>query len=410
MKPRHDDTMTAAEARRLFLLGQGLLDDPAGEAGPDRVYAAVERLGFVQMDSISAVERAHHLILAARLDGYRLAHLTHLLEADRRLFEHWTHDAAAVPSKWFPSWRLTFARRRRAIRDDAWWQERLGPSQRRIVAAVRARLERHGPLATRDFAPPAGRDGRRAAARTNGSWWGWGPEKAALEMLWHTGVLLVTRREGFEKVYDLAERVLPEACAAPPPARAEHVDWACRTALDRLGAATPAQIAAFWSHVDAERAAAWCARAARAGRLVRARVERADADGHWTAWAPADWRARLAAAPPAPARQRLLAPFDPLLWDRKRVQRLFGFDYAFEAFVPAAKRRWGYYVMPILDGERLVGRVDPKLERDTRTLALRAVWWEPGVRPTRARRRDLEAAAQRLATALGATRIAMPRS
>jgi len=402
-----DGTISAAQARRLFLYAQGLFDDPTGAAGPDRVHAVVEKLGFVQMDSIRAVDHAHHLILAARLDGYRAEHLAHLLETDRRLFEHWTHDAAAVPSAWFPHWRRTFAGRRRSIRDNAWWQERLGPRAARVAARIRARIAREGPLAARDFGVQDASGSKRVASR-NGAWWGWSPEKAALEMLWHTGVLLVARRERFEKFYDLAERVLPEPAVAVAPPAAAHLDWTCRTALDRLVIATPAQIAAFWGHVPVERVGIWCRRAERAGEIVRVEVEDAKRAGHASCWTPADWRQRLDAVPEAPDRIRLLAPFDPILWDRKRVQRLFGFDYAFEAFVPAAKRRWGYYVMPVLDGDTLVARVDPKLDRETGTLAIRKVWWEPGVRPTRARLQALDAAAHRLALALGARQATLP--
>lgn len=383
----------AATARRLLLGAQGLLDDPRGRVTADRVYGLVERMGFVQIDSINVVERAHHLTLAARLQGYRPRMLDRLLERDRRLFEHWTHDASAIPARWYPHWRFRFQRYRDRVLEHPWWLERAGPEPLRIIAGVRERLVREGPLMTRDFA-----DTRDASA--DRAWWGWKPEKAALEYLWRTGEAAVAGRVSFHKVYDLAERVLPEAHAAPQPSPEEHLDWACRTALERLGAATPDEIAGFWRAVPLNEVKAWCART---GDIAAVRVEAVDGSVR-SAFAVPDWEERAAALPRAPAGIRLLSPFDPILRDRRRTLRLFGFDYRFEAFVPAPRRRYGYYVLPILEGERLVGRLDPKLHRDRGLLEVRQVWWEPGVRDGRARRKKLETALDRLARFVGAER------
>ena len=395
------ELVPAAAARRLALLAAGLLDDPSGDVDAARVARVVHRLGAVQIDSINTVERAHHLILGARLDGYRPEHLAHALEVDRSLFEHWTHDAAAIPVEWFPHWRHTFVRHRRRIAASAWWNERLGPRRAAMTRMVRSRIEREGPLAARDFTTTSGRAG-------GGSWWGWTPEKAALEFLWHTGTLLIAKRARFEKVYDLAERVLPAAVEAPRPSPAAHLEWAATTALERLGIATAREIAGFWSALAPERVESWLRKQARRGSCVRVRVAAVDGERTWEAWVPADWEARLAAAPEAPSRLRLLAPFDPIVRDRKRAARLFGFDFAFEAFVPAAKRRFGYYVLPILEGDRFAGRTHPRFDRERGSLILDRVWWEPGVRPTRIRRRALHDAAARLAACIGARSIELP--
>ncbi|MDP9121642.1 MAG: winged helix DNA-binding domain-containing protein, partial [Acidobacteriota bacterium] len=220
----------AAAARRLLLAAQGL-GPPPGRATAERLYELVFRLGFVQIDSINVVERAQHLTLAARLPGYRPALLATLLERQRRLFEHWTHDAAAIPTAWFPFWRIRFDRFRARLATHRWWQERLGPEPERLLDRVRERLHREGPLMIRDFAVEAGTGG--------GSFWAWRPEKAALELLWRTGEVAIDRRRSFHKVYDLTERVLPAAWAAPRPSDEAHLDWACREALARLGVASP---------------------------------------------------------------------------------------------------------------------------------------------------------------------------
>ena len=381
--------LPASHARRLFLAAQGLLDDPAR---PADLQALVEKLGFVQLDSINVVERAHHLTLAARLDAYRPPMLHDLIEKRRTLFENWTHDASAIPTALYPHWHHRFRRYQVRIRSNAWWRERLGKSPRRLLSGVLERVRSEGPLLSRDFE----HDGKGES----GGWWGWKPQKAALEHLWRAGALAVTRRVNFQKVYDLAERAYPDLHARPPSPRKDHLDWACRSALERLGVATPAEIAAFWRAVPVAEAAAWCRREAEC-----VEVESPDGSVPRKAFALAGWEGRLKSCPEAPDRMRLLSPFDPVVRDRRRLARLFKFDYTIEVFVPAPKRKYGYYVMPVLDGERLVARVDPKFDRDQGRLEIRRVWWEPGVRPSRAR---LEAAAARLAASIGAESIALP--
>jgi hypothetical protein len=287
-----------------------------------------------------------------------------------------------------------------------------------VIAAVRARVERDGPLLARDLAEgaeEAGEAGLAGAAEPAGrraagtSWWGWSPQKTALEYLWATGEVAIAGRRGFHKLYDLTSRVLPGPVTAPHPSSEQHVDWACRTALERLGAAAPQEIAAFWKAVPASAARAWCERAAAGGEIAPVTVEAADGSRPRAGFAVADWQTRARAEPASRPRLRLLCPFDPILHDRRRALRLFRFDFRFEAFVPAARRQHGYYVMPLLEGDRLVGRIDPKLHRDRDRLEVRAVGWEPGVRATRRRLAALEAAVARLASLVGAGSWELPR-
>ena len=378
---------------------QGLLAEPARAATARGLLGLVERMGFVQLDSISYVERAHHLTLFSRSDGYRREHLARLLERDRSLFEHWTHDASAVPSRWFRYWKPRFARAGERIRSNRWWMERMGGEPEKVVDAVRARVAREGPLRSQDF------EHERGAST---AWWGWKPQKAALEYLWQTGELMVARREKFQKVYDLTERVFPEGHRAPAPSEEEHAEWACSTAFERLVVATPQEVAEFWDALTPAAARAWCEGAARAGRIHSVLVEPYGGGRPRAAYALADWRRRLEGLPEPPARTRLLSPFDPVLRDRARALRLFGFDYRFEAFVPEAARRYGYYVLPVLEGDRLVARVDPKFQREEGALKVRRVFWEPGVRVTRRRAKGLGEAAGRLARFLGAERVEWP--
>lgn len=383
-------------ARRLFLGAQGLLADPTRKATRTTLAKLIEQMGFVQVDSINYVERAHHLTLGSRLDGYRHQHFTDLLEKDRSLFEHWTHDAAAVPTAWFAYWKPRFARYETRLRD-RWWGPRMGAQPEQTLAHVRERIAREGPLRSQDF------EHDRRGARAG--WWDWKPQKTALEYLWFTGELMVTRREKFQKVYDLTERVLPAVTTLAPPTEAEYIAWACRTAFERLVVATPKEIADFWHAITLAQARQWCEQAAKSGEIVPVTVATMNDEQPRASFALSDWRTRLRKLPAAPDRMRLLSPFDPVIRDRARVARLFGFDYRFEAFVPEPQRRYGYYVLPILEGDQLVGRIDSKFQRERGTLEVRQVYWEQAVKVTKARREKLAEALARLANLVGAEKV-----
>jgi len=388
-------TVSVRDARRLLMDAQGLLADPARPATHAALARLIDKLGFVQLDTITTVERAHHHILASRLDAYRPALLEHLHHNKRVLFEHMTHDASLIPIRFFPHWRPRFER----SATNHGWMERIGDDHAKVIGQVLSRIRDHGPCMAREF--------ERDGARPGGAWWDWRPHKAALEYLWRCGELAVASRVSFQKVYDLTSRVHPEAHARPAPTPQEHVDWACSTALERLGVATPGELTAFWRAIKPAQAAAWAADAVKSGAAVQVYLDSGGDEPPKKSLAAHDYRRRLSKALPPPDRTRLLSPFDPILRDRKRALRLFNFDYRFEAFVPAPKRKYGYYVLPILEGDRMVGRLDPKLHRDRGILEIQNLWWEPGVKPGRARRAALDSAIDRFAQFVGADRWVM---
>jgi uncharacterized protein YcaQ len=390
-------TVSAATARTLLLSGQGLLEDPTRRAGPSAVARTIRQLGFVQVDSIQKVERAHHLILGARLDSYRAQHLDDAAFRKRILFEHWTHDASLIPTEWFHYWKPRFIETEQRLRKSYWFTHRLGANPDQTIASVYARIAREGPLRTSDF--------ERTSSQPATGWWDWTPEKAALEFLWHTGRLSIHGRDRFQKIYDLTERVLPEAHARDAPHDAVHIDWMCSTALERLGVATPGEIAGFWDAVTIAEASTWCRQQLASAQIAPVLIEACDGSRPRSGFALLNWKRRARYAGEAPDRMRLLAPFDPIVRDRKRALRLFAFDYRFEAFVPAKKRRYGYYVLPILEGDRLVGRLDPRHDRESETLVVEKVWWERGVKSTPQRKRRLKDALQILAAQIGARTI-----
>lgn len=395
MSPSAVPRLANRDARRFFLDRHALAEQPTGPTRGAALHALIERLGFVQVDSINTVERAHHMVLFARRQGYRPRHLKPLLERDRHLFEHWTHDASIIPVAFFPYWRMRFDRSTVRLRErwHNWHREGFVDKFDEILERVRD----HGPVMSSEV----GTD----EERSNGGWWDWHPSKTALEYLWRTGALSVCRREGFFKVYDLTERVIPAAQCSIEPGVAETVDWACNAALDRLGFATSGEIAAFWETVTPAEAKTWCTTALKRGDLMEIDVESADGSRPRRCFARPDVFERVDAAPRPPGRIRILSPFDPALRDRKRAERLFDFNYRIEVFVPAHKRIYGYYVFPVLEGDRLIGRIDMKCDRDAGVLRVKAYWPEAKAALGHGRLGRLETALERMARFAGCDQV-----
>lgn len=353
-------------ARRLFLDRHGLLSATHGPGRGADLAGVIGDLGFVQVDSVNTLARAHDLILWGRRQQYRPRALQDLLQNDRQVFEHWTHDAAVIPVDFFPHWRHRFDRDRARLASR--WQEWRRDGFEQKIDAVREQVARGGECTSGDVG-----DGE---ARGSGGWWDWHPSKTALEFLWRTGELSVVRRDGFRKVYDLTERVIPDALFNARTELAETIDWACNAALDRLGFATSGELAAFWALASPDEARNWCRAALANGTIVAVDVEGADGKLRRSFARPGSWNTSL---PDPSTRLRVLSPFDPALRDRARAERLFGFAYRIEIFVPAPKRTYGYYVFPVMEGDRLVGRIDMQADRKARVLAVRAFWPEAGV-------------------------------
>jgi uncharacterized protein len=378
-------------ARRIFLHAHALAESPTGPAKGADLHTLIDRIGFVQVDSINTVERAHHMILFARRQTYQQSSLKRLLEHDRSLWENWTHDASILPAHVFPHWKHRFARDRdRLIQQWTGWQ-RTGFVEKFDV--VLQRIADHGPVSSSDVG--------EGEARGKGGWWDWHPSKAALEYLWRVGDISVTRRDGFKKVYDLTDRVLQAHHCAPEPTKAETVDWACQEALKRIAFGTSGEIAAYWRAVSPEDARDWCHAAVKRGEIIEIMVEGADGALRKSYAAP---DILVQTPPDPPTRIRILSPFDPALRDRNRTERLFGFHYRIEVFVPEAQRQFGYYVFPVLEGAHLIGRIDAKAHRDENTFRVRAFWAEGGVRMTTARIARLQAPVDRLAAFAGCDR------
>lgn len=384
--------MTALEisnrdARRLWLSAQGLASSPTGKLD---LPGLINELGFVQLDTIQVVARAHHHILWSRNQNYREPMLNKLMATHRGVFEHFTHDASVLPIEAWPMWQRQFRRMEKKVRGWEWHRGMLDADGRN---AIKDRIAAEGPLCTKDFDTKV--EGEKEM-------WKRPPHKLALDYMWYAGELSTSHRKNFTKFYDLTERVIPGHLRQEEPEDAAQVDWLCTGALQRMAFGSEGDIQRFWDAIDNREAHDWVAD--NQHHLVP--VELVCADGSRAkVWAPGDIETRLDKAPAATSRLRILNPFDPVIRDRKRLQRLFGFEYTVEMFVPAAKRRWGYYVYPLLEGDRFVGRIEVKADRKAGRLNVIKLWPEPGVKWTSARQAKLDAELVRMARLIGVQSI-----
>ena len=369
-------------ARKLWLHSQGLAAAPTGALD---VLQIIRDLGFVQLDTINNITRAHHHILWSRNQNYREPMLNRLLADDRSVFEHFTHDASVIPVEFYPMWQRQFTRLKQKIDRSNYYRAMPDEKGR---AAIKDRIEKEGPLSTHAF------DTKITGKK---QMWSRPPHKLGLDYMWYAGELATSHRENFKKFYDLSERVIPGHIKDQSHDDQHQIDWLCRAALDRLSFGSVGDIQRFWAATQMAEVRQWATNLAK--ELVPVEVE--DIDGNWTsALAPADIEQRLSLLSSPTSRLRILNPFDPAIRDRTRLQRLFGFDYRIEIFVPAAKRQWGYYVYPLLEGTRFVGRIEVKANRNvshnTRVLEVINFWPEPGVKWSPQRLQKLGAELQRL--------------
>jgi len=347
----------------------------------------VAGLGYVQLDSIRNVSRAHHHILWSRDQSYREPDLHDYAHAGRGAFEHFSHDACLLPIATYPMWTRRFRQFREKLSRSNWYK-RLPDAAARD--AIMDRIARDGPLCSGDFT--------HAKPDQPRGMWERPPTKIALDYLWYCGDLSTAYRKGFQKYYDLTERVIPRDFRTTEVDDAAQIDWLCRSAVNRLGYAAPGDIKRFWEACSTTEVRTWIADPA--SGLIPVEVEGADGTRRH-AFAPGNIEARLAALPAPTSRLRVLNPFDPAMRDRKRLQFLFGFEYVNEIFVPKAKRRWGYYVYPVLAGDRMIARVDLSGGPKTGLQPIRQLWTEPGVRWSGSRQSKLEAEIARLSRLAG---------
>ena len=402
-------TISAQTARRLVITRQRLAGK-TGKPNADGILDVAKDLGFLQLDPTNVVAPSHQLVVFSRVGSYQLKHLETLLWDERRLFESWAHAASIVVTEHYPIYRwmmhrvaagtgywhgFTASGERQAQRVLAWMKANQA-LRRSILRQIRER----GPLPSRAFED-----------QSTGAWQssGWNNGRNVGMMLFYLqmmGQLMVAGRSGGQKLWGLPERCLPAWTPKTRLGEPAIVRWAAEISLRALGVASPTDIREHfirWKYVNLPAALAFLEKK---GRIVPVSVR--DTDVSW----PGTWYVhaedlplldRIEAGTWSP-RTTLLSPFDNLIIDRKRTRRMFGFDYTMEIYVPAAKRRYGYYAMPVLHEDRLVARLDPAFNRDEKQLSIRRVSVEPGCEDAQVAQATREAI-DSLATFLGARAI-----
>ena len=347
-------------ARRIALQAQGFGDRrPTGVPDRRHLRRVVARTGLLQIDSVNVFERAHYVPVYSRLGPYDRTLVDRAAYRSRDLFEYWGHEASLLPVGTQPllRWRME----RAAALEEGWGRtQQIVRDDPAFVAHVLQRVADEGPVAAGAL---------HVGARPGGPWWDWSATKIALEHLFWTGRITTSTRRGFERVYDLTERVLPaEVLAAPTPSRADAQRELVRLAARSHGVATEKDLRDYF-RLRPDEAVTAVRSLVEEGALVPVEVEGWRGPAYLSAGAHVPRWVRASA---------LLSPFDPLVWERARALRLFGFDYRIEIYVPADKRVHGYYVLPFLHDEALRARVDLKSDRAARVLRVRAAWREDG--------------------------------
>ncbi|WP_106814378.1 winged helix-turn-helix domain-containing protein [Microbacterium timonense] len=357
-------SLSAAEARRVALAAQGFARPRPAAAGTRQLNAALARMATLQIDSVNVFARSHYMPLFSRVGAYDQAALDRLLFARRPAYvEYWAHVAAFIPAADWGLFDFRMAAMRAKYQAPGGWFD----THRDIVEWVRAELADRGPLRPAQIEHDAKQGAR-------GPWWDWDVVKHALEHLWLFGEVAIAGRRGFERRYALAEQVIPAHVLAAPVPKDDAIRELVRRAARAYGIATAADIADYWRIADRKAVIATLGDLVDAGELRPVTV-----DGWKSAGRPAKaWLHDEAVIPRRIDAAAILTPFDPVVWFRDRAQRLFDFEYRIEIYTPAPRRRYGYYSLPVLLGDDIVGRVDLKADRARSTLLVQSAWWEHG--------------------------------
>lgn len=380
--------LSLAEARRLHLHAQGLLtNDPFGR-GKDGALKALEHLGYVQIDTISVVERAHHHVFWSRVSDYKPSVL-HELTLERTAFEYWSHAASYLPMRDFA---YSLPRKKQYASGKNHWFEQTD-EHKKLRRQILKRIEKEGALAARHFESPEKAQG----------WFNWKPSKQVLEQLFMEGRLMISHRQGFDKIYDLTDRVVPARKEIETPTREQYARHLIESFLRSQAFGTAAEIA-YLRRYQGPYYAALVKKGVKQGWLERIEVE--GLEGDIVVDAASFQRQRdKAAAVSGEARARILSPFDSAVIRRQRLLDLHGLDYQIECYVPGPKRKFGYFCLPVMVGDRFVGRLDAKAHRAEKTLEVVKLFIENKAVPVKTAKDAIREELERFARFNGCTKV-----
>jgi uncharacterized protein YcaQ len=361
------DSLSIGEARRVALEAQQFLSPGAAPKSGKALADMVRRLGVVQMDSVNVLVRSHYLPVFSRRGSYKSGLLERAAYDDRLLFEYWGHEASLLPVESYPLFRWRMDDARQGV--GTWGRlKRYATSHQELVKSSLDQIRERGPLGASELTD---------AGKSQGSWWGWSQGKEILEWLFWIGDLTTGRRRNFERLYDLPERVLPESVRNTPVPSREHAQRELMMIGARaMGVGTARDLRDYF-RLPAKEAATRLTELVEEGKLVPVSVE------GWKQQGYLHHEAKIPRASKVADVAALLSPFDSLIWERQRTERLFDFHFRLEIYTPSHKRVHGYYVLPLLLGERVVGRVDLKSDRQSGLLQVKGGSVEPGITPAR---------------------------
>lgn len=366
---KNDLTISLNQARELLLYLQLDKFNNAREINSDHALSIIEDLGYIQIDTISVIERAHHHTLWTRYNKYIPNMLDELLSRDRKIFEYWGHAASYLPMRDYPYYRLMMERfPRSGSREENWIN-----ANKTIIEHVYKRIKEEGPLASKDFKSPDGSSG--------GVWWSWKPAKSALEMLLYQGKLMVTRRHNFQRIYDLKERVLPTEIEREKPTENERGYFFVRRALRAYGIALQREIRDHIQALNSNVLTQSLFDLIANQEVISIRINEYPEKEYYILSENVELFDQI---PSGKRKVYILSPFDNMIIQRNRIKQLFDFDYTLECYVPARKRVYGYFCLPILYGKRFIGRIDLKVERKKKQLVIRNLHFEKGFSPSKA--------------------------
>ena len=380
------DKISIQMARNVMLAAQSLDRSPDRPAVKAAVLEAIRRMYLLQIDSIHVVARSPYLVLWSRLGEYQTEWLDELL-AEGALFEYWAHAMCFIPIEDYPLYRR---RMLDAIKKEVWpykWAAKWSQEHPEVMERVRSHLRENGAVRSAEF---------ENKNHTAGGWWNWKEEKDALEAMLLTGEVMIARRQNFQRVYELRERLMPDWEDAVIPSSEELRQTLALRSVNALGIAFPTWVPDYFRQPKTGMPKR-LERLAQEGLLLQVEVDEFDEPAYIHP-DRLDLIEKAASNSLEPDLTTLLSPFDPLVWDRDRASQLFGFDYKIECYTPAAKRRYGYFSLPILHGGQLIGRLDPKSHRASGVFEIKALHLEPGVPVSEELVAELAVALRRLAS------------
>lgn len=327
------------------------------------VLQTVKDLGFIQIDSIQNVTRAHHHILWSRNKNYREHMIDDLLKEKGKIFEHFTHDASLLPVEFYPMWKWKFQRNKERFGKSMYYKD---ASDADTMQEIIDKIKKEGALNIKDFNSKK-IDEKKMWSRT--------PHKITLDYMWHCGILATAYRKNFRKYYDLSENVIPKNILTQDIPENQQIDWLCMKALDAMSVASAKEIKNFWEVLSIQEVQTWLKN--NTEHFLEIQWEN-NQGKYIQSFATLGIEERLQSLKNSKSRVQIINPFDPAIRDRLRLKNIFGFDYKIEIFVPKMKRKWGYYVYPILQGNRFIGRIELQAERKTNKLNVVNFWKEEG--------------------------------